>query len=142
MGVTAAVLGVLPALAGCGGHGGPSAPGPPVTGEAAATQRDGDAVVLRGDASPRTHGPLTLDGTYVLRFRQRDPQDPAVDFAQQTAFELALVRDAGTPRQRERVVFREAAGAGSRTVRVARGRYAVEVRFGDFPYEVRLAPRR
>ncbi len=142
MGVTALALGVPAGLAGCGDGAGPAGRGgPPDAVAAPATQRDGDAIVLRGDASPQAHGPLVLGGTYLVRFRQRDPQDPSVDFGQQTAFELALVRNAGTPRQRERIVLRDAAGSGTRTVRVARGRYVVEVRFGDFPYEVRLQPR-
>ncbi|HWI72670.1 MAG TPA: hypothetical protein VNT55_12015, partial [Baekduia sp.] len=37
-------------------------------------------VLLRAAASPRTHGPIVLDGRYTVRFEQYAPEDPRIDF--------------------------------------------------------------
>ena len=87
---------------------------------------------------PRT-APFTLDGRYIVRFEQIAPEDPNLDFTGQTAFVAVLARhtqqaDTGTKR-----LFRTAARTG-RTEVTARGRYWIDVQFGDFPYAIRLTP--
>lgn len=93
-------------------------------------------VVLRARTSPQTHGPIALDGRYTVRFEQYAPEDPALDFATQTAF----VADLQTPGGRTAAhLFRAARSSGSRTI-TAHGRYLVDVSFGDFPYVLRFSP--
>lgn len=126
-------------LAGCGS----SAQAPP-----ASTTRTADApallgaprqageIVVDGELSPATHGPLDLDGRYRVRFAQYAPEDPRVDFTAQTAF-VAKLRPAGSMRNRAIGLFRSAAPSGSRELSLD-GRYDLEVSFGDFPYVIRF----
>jgi hypothetical protein len=93
-------------------------------------------IVLRADASPKTHGPIAFDGRYTVRFEQYAPEDPSLDFAGQTAF----VADVETPGGRTAAhLFRAARAGGTRTVTL-HGRYVVDVSFGDFPYVLRFSP--
>jgi hypothetical protein len=100
--------------------------------------RGAGEILLRGDASPRTHGPITLDGRYLVRFEQYAPEDPRLDFRSQTAFVADLERQAGIPAVK---LFRTARASGRRTVTV-HGRFLLDVSFGDFPYVLRLTPVR
>lgn len=135
----AAVL--LTAAAGCGGDAS-SSPAP--RGDAALKgdpalakepKRAGE-IVLRAAASPKTHGPIALDGRYTVRFEQYAPEDPALDFAGQTAF----VADLRTPSGRVAThLFRAARSTGTKTISL-HGRYLVDVAFGDFPYVLRFSP--
>jgi hypothetical protein len=132
------------ALAGCGSDDGssstattattaalpPLASRPPAPGE----------IVIRGEASPATHGPYTFSGRYLVRFQQYAPEDPKLDFASQTPFSTSLVRHEGDPTGAIKL-FEAAAPSGRRELTI-RGRYYVEVSFGDFPYVVRFTPRR
>lgn len=93
-------------------------------------------IVLRADASPKTHGPIALDGRYTVRFEQYAPEDPHLDFAAQTAFVAALKTPSGRPAER---LFRTARARGTTTI-TAHGRYLVDVSFGDFPYVLRFSP--
>src|SRR3954465_15394063 len=143
----AALVLLVAALAGaaaCGG--GPtaggvwSAPAPPPArlALAAAPKRPGE-VLVRGEASPASHGPFALHGRYVVRFEQGAPADPGRAFRGQTAFVVTADRKpqqegAGTVR-----LFRAAARTGRRTVTL-RGRLYIDVAFGDFPYAIRLTP--
>ena len=92
-------------------------------------------VVLRGDASPRSHRGVALDGTYLVRFQQYAPEDPRLDFAGETPF-VATLRGPTTVK-----LFHAAAPRGAKRVKLA-GRYDVDVTFGDFPYVVRFTPVR
>ncbi len=96
--------------------------------------------VFSGEASPATHGPLTLDGRYLARFEQSAPEDPSLDFSGQTPFTAALQRRAGDDRGAVKL-FGEAARSGRRELRI-NGRYVLDVSFGDFPYAVRFTPQR
>jgi hypothetical protein len=96
--------------------------------------------VFSGETSPASHGPFTLDGTYVVRFEQIAPEDPRMDFSTQTAFTAALQRRADDPRGAV-TLFGAARRSGRRTLTI-HGRYVLDVSFGDFPYAVRFTPRR
>src|SRR3954451_12298772 len=105
---------------------------------AAAPKRPGE-VLVRGEASPASHGPFALHGRYVVRFEQVAPEDPELDSRGQTAFVVTADRKpqqegAGTVR-----LFRAAARTGRRTVTL-RGRLYIDVAFGDSPYAIRLTP--
>jgi hypothetical protein len=147
--VIALVSGALLATA-CGGGGGAAGgasnaagggDGAATTATAAlakAPKRTGE-IVVQGQASPASHGPFSFDGRYTVRFEQIAPEDPNLDFANQTAFVATLDRRAqqeggGTIR-----LFRHAARTGRRVI-TANGRYYVDVSFGDFPYAVRFTP--
>lgn len=128
-------------LTGCGGAS--SSSGAP-QGDAAlkgdpalarAPKRPGE-IVLRASASPKTHGPIALDGRYTVRFEQYAPEDPKLDFATQTAFVADLQTPAGRTAEH---LFRAARPSGTTTV-TAHGRYLVDVAFGDFPYVLRFSP--
>ena len=132
------------ALAGCGSDSGssstattattaalpPLARRPPAPGE----------IVVRGEASPATHGPYTFSGRYLVRFQQYAPEDPKLDFASQTPFSAALSRREGDPAGAVKLF--EAADRTGRRELTIRGRYVVDVSFGDFPYVIRFTPRR
>ncbi|HEV7754113.1 MAG TPA: hypothetical protein VGO71_21355 [Baekduia sp.] len=133
---------LLLGLAGCGGTQDRNRPQAAGTAQAepslARGSRAPGEVVLRGEASPRTHGPIELDGRYTVRFQQYAPEDPRMDFSGQTTFVATLERSAGRPAVR---LFRAARATGHKTVTL-HGRYLVDVSFGDFPYVLRLSPVR
>jgi hypothetical protein len=133
----------LAALAGCGSDDGSSSTAttattaalPPLAGRPPAPGE----IVVRAEASPATHGPYTFSGRYLVRFQQYAPEDPKLDFASQTPFSASLVRHEGDPTGAIKL-FEAAAPSGRRELTI-RGRYYVEVSFGDFPYVVRFTPR-
>jgi hypothetical protein len=135
-----AILG-LALLAGCGDAvpAPQTAPRPPRPALLERPPAEGE-VVAHGEASPATHGPYELHGRYRVRFLQYAPEDPRLDFSQQTSF-VALLRPAGDLRTRPLRLFRAAAARGDRTLALD-GRYELEVAFGDFPYVVRFTPAR
>lgn len=94
---------------------------------------------MRGESSPRTHGPYTFDGSYLVRFEQYAPEDAQLQFSAQTPFSAALTPREGDPRGAIRL-FEAAARSGRRTLAI-RGRHFVDVSFGDFPYVLRFTPR-
>jgi hypothetical protein len=96
-------------------------------------------LVFHRESSPATHGPLQLDGTYLVRFEQFAPEDPNLDFSGQTPFTATLERRAGDPRGAVKL-FQSARSGGRRELRI-HGRYVLDVSFGDFPYAVRFTPR-
>ena len=100
--------------------------------------REGE-IVVSGEASPETHGPYDFDGRYRVRFAQFAPEDPQLDFSDQTAFVAALGPERPGPRTREIRLFRKAAASGQRTLDLS-GRHTVDVTFGDFPYVIRFTP--
>lgn len=134
----------MAALAGCGSGGGSSSSAATTATTAAlpALARRPPArgeIVVRGEASPATHGPYSFSGRYLLRFQQYAPEDPKLDFASQTPFTASLVRHEGDPTGAVKLF--EAAAPSERRELTIRGRYVVEVSFGDFPYVVRFTPR-
>jgi hypothetical protein len=131
------------ALAGCGSDGGSSSTTATATTTAVpALARRAPApgeIVIRGEASPATHGPYEFNGRYLVRFEQYAPEDPKLDFGSQTPFSAALTRRQGhTTGAIE--LFQAATRSGRRELTI-HGRYDVEVSFGDFPYVVRFTPR-
>ena len=96
-------------------------------------------IVVRGESSPATHGPYTFDGRYLVRFEQYAPEDPALDFSGQTPLTVSLQRREGDPSGA--IAVFEAAQRSGRREREIRGRYVVDVSFGDFPYVIRFTPR-
>ncbi len=100
--------------------------------------RQSGEIVVDGELSPATHGPLDLHGRYRVRFAQYAPEDPHVDFTTQTTF-VATLRPTGSVRGRSVGLFHSAAPSGSRQMSLD-GRYDVEVSFGDFPYVIRFTP--
>jgi hypothetical protein len=137
-------LTVLLAIAGCGADARYAAqPGPAATANVRLLDapRSPGEVIVRGDASPASHGPYAFDGRYVVRFEQFAPEDPRLDFGAQTAFVVGLDRAAERPGPRSVRLFR-AATRTQRTTMVLHGRFFVDVSFGDFPYVVRFTPQR
>jgi len=126
----------LAILVGCGG-GDEGAPERPPPGRPALAQRPAAAgeVVVHGEASPGEHGPFRFDGMYDVRFEQQAPEDPGLDFSGEVAFTARLTGASGTV-----PLFDHAARTGRRTVRL-KGRYRLEVLFGDFPYALRFTRR-
>jgi hypothetical protein len=128
-------------MASCGGDDEPSgtaAPAPVRPALAEAPKGPGE-VIVRGEASPASHGPFRFDGRYTVRFEQIAPEDPGMDFAAQTPFvasadRRAEVEDGGSVR-----LFGDAARAGETEVTL-HGRLYIDVSFGDFPYAIRLTP--
>jgi hypothetical protein len=136
------LLAVAALVAGCGDADSSSSSAP--RGDAAlkgdpalarAPKADGE-IVLRAAASPKTHGPIALDGRYTVRFEQYAPEDPTLDFAAQTAFVADLQTPSGRTAQH---LFRAARGTGTKTIDV-HGRFLVDVSFGDYPYVLRFSP--
>ena len=139
------LLGIAaPALAGCGrtdrGRGaGEAATATTAAVPALATRPAGPGeIVIRGEASPATHGPYAFAGRYLVRFAQYAPEDAALDFSGQTPFTAAL-RGVKATRAEPRAV-RRGARRGRRIVEI-RGPDLVDVSFGDFPYVLRFTPR-
>jgi hypothetical protein len=134
---------VLLAVAGCGTEARELPPPAAATADVRLLdppRRPGE-VIVRGDASPASHGPYAFDGRYVVRFEQFAPEDPRLDFGGQTAFVVGLRRAADIPDLESLRVFRAAART-RRTTMVLHGRFFVDVSFGDFPYVVRFTPQR
>lgn len=136
------------AAAGCGGRGDDrtsDSPGAATTAPKTALPRLGQRpatpgeIVVSGEASPATHGPYTFDGRYLVRFEQVAPEDPKLDFSSQTPFTAALTRQEGD--QRGAIELFQAARPSGRRELAIRGRYFVDVSFGDYPYVVRFTPR-
>ncbi len=139
----AALLGL--ALAACGGDGDGDSPGRAAT-TAGATlpalarkPAQAGEILFKGEASPASHGPFSLDGRYVVRFEQVAPEDPRLDFSGQTPF-TANLRPAGS-RAAGTKLFGAATASGRRELERS-GRFVLDVSFGDFPYAVRFTPRR
>ena len=137
------ILLAVSALAGCGTDGGSSSTGTTATTAAvpalARRAPSTGEIVVRGEASPATHGPYAFDGRYLVRFEQYAPEDPSLDFGSQTPLTAALTRREGDTSGAIKLF-----GAAARTGRhelTIRGRYYVEVSFGDLPYVVRFTPR-
>jgi len=105
----------------------------------AQTPRRAGEILVQGPVSPASHGPITLDGRYTVRFEQIAPEDPNLDFTGQTSFVAVLDRRAQQEGAGTKRLFRIAARTG-RTQITARGRYWIDVEFGDFPYAIRLTP--
>lgn len=137
-------LAALTALAGCGSDAVKGTPPPKASSVKVALliapKRPGE-VVLRGDLSPASHGPYAFDGRYRVRFEQFAPEDPRMNFADQTAFVAMLDRNAGEDGAGSMRLFRSARRTSARTLTL-RGRYFVDVTFGDFPYAMRFTPVR
>jgi hypothetical protein len=132
----------LAVLAGCGGGSDAPAP-PPPTSKAkvallAAPQRAGE-VIVRADLSPASKGPFAFDGRYLVRFEQFAPEDPKLDFTGQTSFVADLDRRAEIVGAGSIHLFDAAQRTGRRTVTL-RGRWYVDVSFGDFPFVIRFTP--
>jgi hypothetical protein len=148
-GIVLALLAATVAVTACGGGGGARG-GTSSTGAgdgavpaahpalARAPKRAGE-ILVQGEVSPGSHGPFALDGRYTVRFEQIAPEDPSLDFTTQTAFVATLDRRAEQEGGDSVRLFRTAARTGRTTV-TARGRYFIDVSFGDFPYAIRLTP--
>jgi len=138
------VLTFVVAFAGCG-NGIEKGTPPPKSSSAkvallAAPKRPGE-VIVRGEASPESHGPFTFDGRYRLRFEQFAPEDPNVDFTTQTTFVATADRRAEEDVPGSVKLFHAARKTGSKTITL-HGRFFVDVSFGDFPYAIRITPLR
>jgi hypothetical protein len=124
------------------GKGGPSKAGPAQRAarpELARPPRRAGEILVQNEASPASHGPFALNGRYVARFEQIAPEDSKLDFTTQTAFVAALDRHPEQEGRDSVRLFRAAARTGRREVTL-RGRYFIDVSFGDFPYAIRLTP--
>jgi hypothetical protein len=143
-------IGILPVMAplllatGCGAGDAARQRGPsPAARDAQATialaARPASAgeVLVRGDASPAQRGPYTLRGRYRARFEQVAPEDPGLDFSQQTAFVARLERGGDAI-----ALFRGAARRGSAVIDVPAGHWRLVVDFGDYPFVIRLTPQK
>jgi hypothetical protein len=142
----AIVLATGIAGSGCGDGGtvgGQAPPATTVTPQLAKWPKAEGEIVVRGEASPGSHGPYELSGTYTARFEQYAPEDPNLDFAAQTPFSARLDPHASSDAGARKAVplFEAAARTGTATVR-AHGRLWIDVEFGDFPYVIRLTPKR
>lgn len=145
--ITYALVVVLAAasLPGCGGDGGSGGDGSTATTSAGplpalASRPPGKGeIVVRGDSSPATQGPYTFAGRYLVRFEQYAPEDPTLDFSAQTPLTATLQPHEGDPRGEKPLI--EAARRSGRRELDLRGRYFVDVSFGDFPYVIRFTPR-
>jgi hypothetical protein len=132
-------------VAACGDGAAAGDPPPATTGSTPAlakAPRQPGEILVRGEASPGSHGPYELSGTYVARFQQYAPEDPSLDFAGQTPFVAGLDPHADSDEGGRGAVklFKAAAGSGEATIR-ANGRLYLDVEFGDFPYVIRLTPK-
>jgi hypothetical protein len=140
---TALCLCILAAWAAACGGSEPAAPPPLPEGDPAlgrAPARPGE-IVIHGEASPASHGPFRLSGAYAVAFEQYAPEDPRLDFREQTSFVVRLDREAEIARRDSIRLFADARRSGRRRLRVD-GTYFVDVSFGDFPYVIRIRPLR
>ena len=133
---------LLLVMAGCGSAATHSTPPPPASKAKvallAAPKRPGE-VIVRADLSPSSKGPFAFDGRYLVRFQQFAPEDPRMDFTDQTSFVADLDREAEIAGQGSVHLFDAAAATGRTTVSV-HGRFYVDVSFGDFPFVIRFTP--
>jgi len=129
-------------LAGCGGQAA-TQPTPSRTAEPALGREAKQAgeIVVRGEASPQSHGPFTFRGRYTVRFEQIAPEDPSLDFRGETSFVATLDRRPEEVAADSRRLFRAARRSGRRRISLD-GRFYVDVAFGDFPYVIRFTPAR
>jgi len=95
--------------------------------------------LFTGQASPASYGPIDLDGRYLVRFEQVAPEDPKLDFTGQTPFEASLQKREGDSQGAVKL-FSAASRTGRRELEI-KGRYVLDIAFGDFPYAIRLTPR-
>ena len=93
---------------------------------------------------PARTGPYELSGTYTARFEQYAPEDPDIDFAAQTPFSARLDPHADSDAGARKAVplFEAAVHTGTATVRANGGGCGSTLEFGDFPYVIRLTPKR
>jgi hypothetical protein len=137
---------IVIALALCGCGGAATKPSPPPDAAKAevallkAPKRPGE-IIVRGDLSPASHGPFIFDGRYAVRFEQFAPEDPRIDFGDQTAFVVSLDRHAERDEPGSIRLFKAARRTSRRTLTL-HGRLFVDVSFGDFPYAIRFTPQR
>jgi hypothetical protein len=96
-------------------------------------------IVVRGQTSPATHGPYAFDGRYLVRFEQYAPENPELDFAAETSFTATLTTREGDPRGA--IDLLQGATRNGRRELTIRGRYYVDISFGDYPYVIRFTPR-
>jgi len=96
-------------------------------------------IVVRGQASPATHGPYAFEGRYLVRFEQYAPENPELDFAAEASFTARLTTREGDPRGA--IDLLQAAARRGRRELTIRGRYYVDISFGDYPYVMRFTPR-
>jgi hypothetical protein len=136
------LLAAVVVLAGCDAEATkPTPPPSPAKAKVALLQspkRRGE-ILIRGDLTPASHGRYAFDGRYVARFQQFAPEDPNVDFADQTAFVATLDKRAEQEGDGTVKLFHAAARTGRETLTL-HGRYFVDVTFGDFPYAIRFTP--
>jgi hypothetical protein len=129
-------------LGGCGADATKPTPPPnPASSKVAllqAPKRRGE-ILIRGDLTPASHGSYAFNGRYVARFQQFAPEDPNVDFADQTTFVATLDKGAEEEGAGTVKLFHAAARTGRKTLTL-HGRYFVDVSFGDFPYAIRFTP--
>ena len=135
-------LALVLAFAGCG-NGVQKGTPPPKASSAkvallAAPKRPGE-VIVRGEGSPESHGPITFDGRYRVRFQQFAPEDPDVDFTTQTTFVATADKHAEEDGPGTVKLFHAARRTGSKTVTL-HGPLFVDVSFGDYPYALRFTP--
>lgn len=129
-------------LAACGGGAEPPPPIPTTSAPSALASepKAPGEIVIEGDLSPASHGPYSFDGDYTVRFEQRAPEDPNLDFSTQTNFVATLDKRAEIVDGESVELFDAARAEQSRKLRIE-GRYYVDVSFGDFPYVIRFTPR-
>jgi hypothetical protein len=97
-------------------------------------------ILIRGDLSPASHGPYDFDGRYKVAFEQYAPEDPELDFTQQTSFVAMLDTEAEIEGPDSIKLFETSRRGASKRLEL-NGRYFVDVSFGDFPYVIRFTPR-
>jgi hypothetical protein len=138
------LLAAIPALTACGSDGDSSSTATTATSaalpELARRPAAQGEIVVRGDASPSTRGPYAFSGRYLVRFEQYAPEDPKLDFASQTPLSAGLTRREGDETGAVKL-FEAAARSGRRELTI-RGRYFVDVSFGDSPFVIRFTPRK
>ena len=127
----------------CAACGGTDAPAPtPVPPGDPALAREAPAtgeIVIKGELSPASHGPYDFDGRYTVAFEQTAPEDPDLDFTQQTSFVAVLDREAEIRAPDSIRLFKASRRTGRKRLEI-HGRYFVDVAFGDFPYAIRFTP--
>jgi hypothetical protein len=128
-------------LVGCASGASPRAavptPGkPPLVATRAASKGE---ILVRGDSSPASLGPYAFAGRYLVRFAQYAPENPKIDFTGETPFTAALTLRDGDPRGAIKL-FQQARAGAERSMAL-RGRYFVEVSFGDYPFVIRFTPQ-